>query len=155
MSETLQLGPSQIPLQSGVAIELSPIATYDSLERYQVYSLSSSGNSSFVGGDWVNGKIRFSTSSLGTFSLLKDEVKPEINYKPTSNGMVIFTIGDNMSGIEGYEATLNGEWILMRYDPKKNLIWSELLDKTKPISGDFTLEVTDNAGNKNSINLKL
>jgi hypothetical protein len=155
MSETLQLGPSQIPLQSGVAIELSPIATYDSLERYQVYSLSSSGNSSFVGGDWVNGKIRFSTSSLGTFSLLKDEVKPEINYKPTSNGMVVFTIGDNMSGIEGYEATLNGEWILMRYDPKKNLIWSELLDKTKPISGDFTLEVTDNAGNKNSINLKL
>jgi hypothetical protein len=155
MSETLQLGPSQIPLQSGVAIELSPIATYDSLERYQVYSLSSSGNSSFVGGDWVNGKIRFSTSSLGTFSLLKDELKPEINYKPTSNGMVVFTIDDTMSGIEGYEATLNGEWILMHYDPKKNLIWSELLDKTKPISGDFTLEVTDNAGNKNSINLKL
>jgi hypothetical protein len=68
---------------------------------------------------------------------------------------VVFTIDDAMSGIASYEATLNGEWVLMHYDPKKKLIWSELLDKSKPISGDFALVVTDNAGNKKSLNLKL
>lgn len=154
-SEILKLGPSPIPLKSGISIELSPLAKYDSLETYQVYGLSSSGKPSFVGGEWVNGKIRFSTATLDEFTLLKDKVKPTIQYKPTTNGTVVFTIDDAMSGIASYEAKLNGEWILMQYDPKKKLIWSELLDKSKPISGDFALVVTDNAGNKKTLNLKL
>uniref|UniRef100_UPI004047776F M23 family metallopeptidase n=1 Tax=Roseivirga sp. TaxID=1964215 RepID=UPI004047776F len=154
-SEILKLGPSPIPLKSGISIELSPLAEYDSLESYQVYSLSSNGKPSYVGGEWVNGKIRFSTSSLDSFTLLKDEVSPTIQLKPTANDKVAFLIDDAMSGIANYEATMNGEWVLMHYDPKKKLIWSELLDKSKPISGDFALVVTDNAGNKKSLNLKL
>jgi hypothetical protein len=154
-SEILKLGPSPIPLKNGISIELSPLAKYDSLETYQVYSLSSNGKPSYVGGEWVNGKIRFSTSSLDEFTLLKDKVKPSVQYKPTTNGTVVFTIDDAMSGISSYEAKLNGEWLLMHYDPKKKIIWSEQLDKSKPISGDLALVVTDNAGNKKSLNLKL
>ncbi|MFT7381677.1 MAG: hypothetical protein ACI9Z3_001566 [Roseivirga sp.] len=154
-SEILKLGPSLIPLKNGISIELSPLAKYDSLETYQVYSLSSNGKPSYVGGEWVNGKIRFSTSSLDEFTLLKDKVKPSVQYKPTTNGTVVFTIDDAMSGISSYEAKLNGEWLLMHYDPKKKIIWSEQLDKSKPISGDLALVVTDNAGNKKSLNLKL
>jgi hypothetical protein len=82
-------------------------------------------------------------------------VKPSVQYKPTTNGTVVFTIDDAMSGISSYEAKLNGEWLLMHYDPKKKIIWSEQLDKSKPISGDLALVVTDNAGNKKSLNLKL
>jgi hypothetical protein len=52
-----------------------------------------------------------------------------------------------LSGIKSYEATLNGEWLLMHYDAKSSTIWSEPKDKSKPLKGEFTLTVTDNSGN--------
>ena len=43
----------------------------------------------------------------------------------------------------------------MNYDSKRKLIWSETLDKSKPLKGDFALTVTDYAGNKKTLTLKL
>jgi hypothetical protein len=35
----------------------------------------------------------------------------------------------------------------MQYDYKRNLLWSDPLDDSKPLKGKFVLEVADNAGN--------
>ncbi|HNC31381.1 MAG TPA: M23 family peptidase, partial [Cyclobacteriaceae bacterium] len=59
-----------------------------------------------------------------------------------------FKIKDALSGINSFEATLNGKWLLMTYDAKSNTIMSEKLNKHELLKGDFVLTVTDNAGNK-------
>ncbi|KYG72839.1 hypothetical protein AWN68_09060 [Roseivirga echinicomitans] len=153
--EILQIGDDVSALRGIVEIELVPLLQYDSLEQFQAYALSSSGNASFVGGTWSEGKIRFAISSLGNFTLKKDLTPPTIRQRTSSNGILYFNIDDELSGIKDYEATINGEWLLMNYDPKRKLIWSETLDKSKPLKGDFALTVTDYAGNKKTLTLKL
>ena len=65
------------------------------------------------------------------------------------------TISDNISGIDSYEAKINGRWLLMNYEPKLNLLWSERLDKNKPLKGEFELKVVDNAGNESILKLNI
>lgn len=93
--------------------------------------------------------------TFGTFTLAKDTIPPTIkprnfkekqwlsNYRYLSLG-----ISDDLSGIKTYNATLNGEWILMEYEPKTKTITYNFDDK---IAGktqcDLKVVVTDNVGN--------
>ena len=52
-----------------------------------------------------------------------------------------------MSDIGTWRATVNGQWVLMNYDYKRDLIWSERQDTTQLFDGDLRLEVQDGAGN--------
>jgi hypothetical protein len=57
-----------------------------------------------------------------------------------------------LSGIDTYSATLNGEWILMEYEPKRNTLTynfdDKILDKKQCV---LKVTVTDNVGNTNSL----
>ncbi len=99
------------------------------------------------------------TRNLGTYTLAKDTVSPKIrnknfkekqwlnNYKYLS-----VHISDDLSGIDTYSATLNGEWILMEYEPKRNTLTynfdDKILDKKQCV---LKVTVTDNVGNTNSL----
>jgi len=151
----LEIGQSNIPLKGRIKIEWEPQASYDSVENYQVYRVNNPKYPSFVGGKFEEGKFSFSTSSFGKFSLLKDETEPTVKLISTKNNSVSFRIKDELSGIRSFKAKINGEWLLMHYEPKRNLIWSERLDKNKPLEGEFELIVADNAGNESIYKLKL
>ena len=60
-------------------------------------------------------------------------------------------ISDKGSGIKKYRGTINGKWVLMEYNSKKNLLSYNFADKVHE-SGEnkFKLIVIDNVGN-NSI----
>jgi Membrane proteins related to metalloendopeptidases len=115
-------------------------------KRTHVYQISSSGRKSFVGGSWEDSSIRFRTRNFGTFTLAEDQTGPSIRPVRISRDEIRFTIRDDLSGIASFEAKVNGEWVLMRYEHKKSLIWSETLDK-QPLQGAVILRVTDQAGN--------
>ena len=80
---------------------------------------------------------------------------PTIKKRSVQNNIISLNISDELSGINNFEGKLNGEWILMNYEPKLNLLWSEMLDKNKPLKGEFELKVTDNAGNKSIYKLNI
>ncbi|WP_419210973.1 M23 family metallopeptidase [Maribacter sp. X9] len=96
------------------------------------------------------------TRNLGTYTLAKDSVPPTIrtknfkekqwlnNYKYLS-----LYIADDLSGINTYSATLNGEWILMEYEPKNNTLTynfdDKIADQTQCV---LKVTVTDNVGNE-------
>ncbi len=95
------------------------------------------------------------TRSLGQYTLAKDTVPPTIkprNFKEkqwlSNYNYLSLEITDDFSGISTYSATLNGEWILMEYEPKKRTITynfdDNILDKTQC---DLKVIVTDNVGN--------
>jgi len=113
---------------------------------YYVYQQYGNGGKSFVGGIWDGNTIQFKTRNFGTFVLAQDLQKPTITPVRVNSSEIRFTIKDNSSGIESYEATINGKWVLMRYEHKQAIIWSEKLDE-QPFKGAVNIKVTDRAGN--------
>ncbi|RKR07082.1 peptidase M23-like protein [Maribacter vaceletii] len=95
------------------------------------------------------------TKYLGTYTIAKDTVAPKIspknfkakqwlnNYKYLS-----LKITDDFSGINTYSATINGEWILMEYESKKNTLTYNFEDNIiKEQKCNLKVVVTDNVGN--------
>lgn len=95
------------------------------------------------------------TRNLGTYTLAKDTIAPKIrpkNFKEkqwlNNYSYLSLMISDDLSGIDTYRAKLNGEWILMEYEPKKKTITynfdDKILDQKKC---HLEVIVTDNVGN--------
>ncbi len=95
------------------------------------------------------------TRDLGTYTLAKDTIAPKIsanNFKEkqwlNNYHYLSLRITDDLSGIDTYNATLNGEWILMEYEPKTNTLTynfdDRILDKKEC---NLEVVVTDNVGN--------
>lgn len=96
------------------------------------------------------------TRNLGTYTLVRDTLAPKIrskNFKEkqwlTNYRYLSLHISDDLSGIDTYSATLNGEWILMEYEPKTRTLTYNfddiILDKKQC---ELKVVVTDNVGNK-------
>lgn len=153
--EFLSVNEDLFPLRGRVYTEWQPKKDYDNIEKYHVYQVNNPKYPGFLGGEYKDGKFAFSFSTFGKFTLLKDDTAPEIKFTSAKNNVVYFRISDDLSGISSFEGRINGEWILMHYEPKRRLLWSERLDKNKPLEGEFELKVSDNAGNESIYNLKL
>ncbi|WP_190809295.1 M23 family metallopeptidase [Flagellimonas sp. S3867] len=102
-----------------------------------------------------DGSFTTRTRSFGTYTLAKDSVAPKIkakNFKEkqwlSNYSYLSLEISDDLSGISTYNATLNGEWILMEYEPKtKTIIYNfddNILNQTQC---DLKVVVSDNVGN--------
>jgi hypothetical protein len=146
--EFFEINEDIIPIREYITITLRPENDYYDQKKTFVYSVSNSGNLSYAGGKWNDDGITFRTRNFGRFTLLTDTVAPSIKVIKVSNTECRFQIKDDLSGLKSFKATINGKWVLMNYDHKRNLIWSEKSDNTMPFKGDFELVVTDNAGNE-------
>lgn len=115
--------------------------------RAHVYFQAENGRKTFVGGTWESEDIRFKTRNFGTFVIEEDKVPPAIRAVRVNSSELRFIIRDNKSGIRDFEAFVDGEWVLMRYEHKQNVIWSEKINK-QPFKGEVLLKVRDMAGNE-------
>ena len=61
---------------------------------------------------------------------------------------ITIKITDNLSGIGSYRATIDGEWVLMTYDAKNDLLKYNFDDKITIGNHTFRLTVKDKVGNK-------
>jgi hypothetical protein len=130
-----------------IKIEWLPEAQYDS-QKYSVYRINGRGDYTNLGRKWKNGKVIFGTREFGDFTLLKDSVAPNIRAIACNQTYARFKITDDLSGIYSFEATINGDWLLMNYDYKSGILYSEKRDKKVPWKGDFELKVRDYSGNE-------
>lgn len=153
--DVFEISDDIYPLKGGIIAQLQLLGEYDSLEQYHVYSVDNPRYPSFAGGTIENGKLNFTLYGFGKYSLLKDITPPTVKKRSVENNIITVTISDELSGINNFEAKLNGEWLLMNYEPKLNMLWSEQLDKNKPLKGEFELKVADNAGNESILKLNI
>ncbi len=154
----LEVNQNTIPLNDFLTITVRPqqstigsVLTTDStgrfvLDRTQMY-LVSGGKRKLLGGTWKNGRITFRTRELGRFQLFTDVTPPKVQVLVKSSSTISAKISDDLSGINTFRAFVNGNWVLMQYDYKRALIWSDKLNPDVPFQGDVRLEVTDRAGN--------
>ncbi len=149
MIEIFTIGNSSVPLANSMQITFKPELDYQNSGKYAMYSTTDMKNFSFESNDWDQGTIRIRTRNLGLFTILEDTIPPQITPLQVNRKRASFRIRDDLSGIKEYEARLNGEWLLMHYDPKQDYIRSEMLEPNNPVKGELSLYVEDNAGNIN------
>lgn len=145
----LEINQHTIPLNDYINVRFTPPypAGIDTL-RTKMYALNN-GRETFLGGHWTKNRIEFRTRVLGKFGLLTDVMPPAIRIvSATANGITA-RISDERSGIDKFRAFVNGEWVLMQYDYKRALIWSDKLDPTVLFESgqDVKIQVRDQAGN--------
>lgn len=145
-SEVFTIGNRINPLNKPILVSLRPVQPINWNKSTAVYRVNGK-NVSFIGGEFVNGKVQFNTREFGDFIILQDTIPPNIKVLYTNSLIARFKIRDNLSGISSFEASINGQWLLLNYDYKNGMIWSEKLDKNLPLKGDLIFTVTDNAGN--------
>ena len=147
--EVFRIHEGSVPLQRNISVELKPQYLPEGLrDKMAVYSVSNAGDLGFAGGTWKGNTISFSTRSFGNYVLAVDTIPPVVTPLSVSSNRIRFKIDDSLSGLHRYEVNVNGEWVLMHYDYKQDLIWSDRLDESKPFSGEAELIAEDNAGNK-------
>ncbi|RLD29139.1 MAG: M23 family peptidase [Bacteroidetes bacterium] len=95
---------------------------------------------------------------LDTYVLGVDTEDPEIkpvNFKEgkwlSKYRYLKVKVKDEISGIKNYRATVNGKWILMEYDAKKNLLTHDFNDNViTDTKNNLKIIVTDNVGNSST-----
>ncbi len=145
-TEVIQIGNVFTPLHKGITVAWKPtLQEWDaSTAVYKVV-----GNDLlYVGGSYVNGHIQFTIREFGNFTLAKDITAPTIKAISLNPAVARFKIKDDLSGIDNYEATINGQWLLMHFDSKNATLRAERLDATIPLQGELVLTVMDRVGNK-------
>jgi hypothetical protein len=154
--DTITIHNNRVPAHRNFTITFD-VSRYSSEERKKLFiaRLDSRLRPNYVSTYKRGETFTTRTRNLGTYSLAKDTVAPVIrpkNFKEkqwlNNYHYLSLHISDDLSGIDTYSATLNGEWILMEYEPKTNTITYNfddiILDKKQC---DLKVVVIDNVGN--------
>ncbi len=146
--EIFKFDHKSVPIRRNIEISLTPSLECPDKERTSVYAVNGNGSLSYYGGKWENGQMNFHSRELIDFTLAIDSIAPSLQPIKTNKDELRFIIDDDLSGIASFDAFVNGEWVLMNYESKKKLIWSEKLNENIPFDGELILQVKDNAGNE-------
>jgi hypothetical protein len=141
------IGDQDIPLHEPLLINLKNLPLPADTSKTKVY-LNNGRYLAYIGGLWVGNEIRFSTKTLGEFVLATDSIAPQVLIRKKNEEQLVCSISDNLSGIDRFDVWVNGQWLLMNYDHKTKLIWSEKKNETEKLSGTLIIHVTDKAQNK-------
>lgn len=145
----LEINQSTIPLNDYLMVQYTPtVPMAIDTARTKAY-WTSNGNQSFLGGKWNKGHLEFRTRSLGRFQLMTDINPPTVQILSATPAGITARIRDDLSGIAQFRALVNGEWVLMQYDYKRALLWSDKLNPDEPFeAGDEVIvQVKDQVGN--------
>jgi len=159
LGDTIIVGDRTFPLHKNITLtfDTSKYSAGD-IDKLYVSSLGYNNKPYYVRTYKKENNIIGKTKYFGKFTLTADNDKPKIKPVNTQEGkwmtkanFLRMRISDKSSGVKKYRGTINGKWVLMEYDAKKNLLSYNFADKMHE-SGEnkFKLIVIDNVGN-NSI----
>lgn len=153
---TLSIGPNLFPFNNPYEIRFK-VNKKDTIEVRQTFIAKKTDkklyflNTSLKEGYWTT-----QLKDMGDFTLARDSIKPKIspsNFKPnqwlSKFKFINLKISDDFSGIKSYRGTINGEWVLFEYEPKRDRLTYDFSDKFfERAKHNLRLEVEDNVGNK-------
>ena len=79
--------------------------------------------------------------------LVKRGARPASGATIGARPVIRASVADAESGVALYEGTFNGEWLLMAYDPERNVLEWERDEDLPGGEGVIAIQITDNAGN--------
>ena len=144
-SETFYFKNEDHPLRSSIRFALKPEESY-LWSKTSAYRIDRD-EAVFHPTTWQEGEARFESKAFGPFVLLTDTIAPRLLRVRKSKGKLRFYVSDDISGLHSWEATIDGEWVLMEYTQKKGFLRprprpGEILPK-----GTLRLSLRDNQNN--------
>ena len=149
-------GPNFFPIANPYEIKFS-LNEKDSLKRIQTFVAKKLKKSLIYLPTELNKNILIAkVNELGTYTFVRDSLAPTVvpnNFKPeqwlSKFKFLSLKINDDFSGIKKYRGSINGEWVLFEYEPKKKMLTYNFSDKYfENVKHKLKLEVEDNVGNK-------
>ncbi|MFZ1693041.1 MAG: M23 family metallopeptidase [Flavobacteriales bacterium] len=159
LSPTHVIGDPMVPLHTPADLSIAVSTTKPA--KALIVRLDTDGSvASAVGGKHADGWITAQVKALGQYAVMLDTTPPvitNVDLRTDMKGRKSFSvkIADNLSGIGTCRGTLNGEWILLEYEPKNKTL-THTFDKHSKAPGkkEFKLVVTDERGNSSSYKLE-
>ncbi len=155
-TDTVTIHDNSVPAHRNFTITFDA-SKYDSESQRQLFiaRLDERLNPSYASTYKRGATFTTRTRNLGTYTLAKDTIAPKVwakNFKDnqwlTNYRYLRLHISDDLSGIDSYSARINGEWILMEYEPKSNTLTYNFDDRiTDKTQCQLKVVVTDNVGN--------
>jgi hypothetical protein len=161
-SNIYEIGDRLIPLQDKITIRIRSKEVEKGKEDKLVLLRETGGKYAAQGGEYKLGWVSAEVKEFGNYVIGFDDIPPSIKKQAfelpgsASKGQIRFTISDNLSGIQRFEAYADGKWVRMQWDPKRSLLWYSMKDGivTKDTKG-FVLRVWDERGNMSEWEWKL
>lgn len=111
------------------------------------------------GGSFENGFVKASPRTFGSFFIRVDTTPPAIRPINIFDGksmakvsQIRLRISDNLSGIQSFRGTIDGQWVLMEFDSKTSVVSYTFDDTIKAGKHHFQLVVTDSKMNSTTFN---
>lgn len=155
LSPTWKLHNRFIPAHKYFTIKIPSGHLSDSILKYSYVAYSADNDEFFFSGKNLEENTHIIKSrNLGYYKIMTDTLAPlikPVNFgdtkKLSSKASLLVKIEDKETGIDNYRATLNGKWILMEYEPKKQLLIYNFDEFLLTGTNTFKLVVTDLVGN--------
>ncbi len=135
------------PLFSTYSLSIKPTNLPPHLESKALIASVDGGSE---GGKFENGWVTVNTRNFGDFYVAVDTIAPTITARNLVNGKNVstqskidFTIADNFSGIQSFNGYIDGNWVLMEYDPKNRHLWHRFDSSLSKGEHTFKLIVKD------------
>ena len=124
-----------------------------------ICSISKKGEISCLPTQWVNDTLQAKSRTFGNYSAVIDTVPPSLKTRSFSKDLSLansmsFTVEDSLSGLNSYDAFVDGEWILLEYDPKNKKLIHYFDGKIKPGQHELEIIVTDSVKNEKRLKLE-
>ena len=161
-ADTLKLHKPQIPLTKNFTINYD-IGKYKDSDKNKLFIARVNGKKkkylSYVYSTKKGNTMTAKSKSLGQYTLAMDTEEPKIKPVNFSDGKWLSNyrylkvrLSDDLSGIKNYRATVNGKWILMEFDAKKQMLTHDFNDKVvTDTKNNLKIIVTDYVGNSATV----
>ena len=155
-ADTLQFHVDEVPIHKNITLsfDASNYAEAD-LDKLYIGRLNYKGEPYYNTTYRKGKKLSIRTRTFGTYVLASDRQSPTItpvNFQDgkwiSNNKTLRLKIEDEESGIKSYRATINGKFILMEYNYKKDVLTYDFDDAViSDTENKLKLVVVDNVGN--------
>jgi hypothetical protein len=158
-AKVLHVHDYQTPVHTYYDLSIQPnraMSKLDSSKAFIAYC-QPSGQVINCGGVWDDGMLKAQVRDMGDFSIMLDEVGPEIapvyfRYDMRGRSRMTFRLKDNFKTARNiadvdYRAKVDGQWVLMTYDAKNKVLRYKLDDFLKPGEHQLRIEAWDAVGN--------
>ena len=163
-NDTLKIDEDLYPLRRSYNIKIFKQVEDSIIKRQSFIGLiNKNGKLSYLKTSNKDNFFSVNSSNLGSFTLSRDSINPEIkalNFslnKDISNQKTIrLRIYDKTSGIKSYNVFINNKWALFEHEPKSNLIFHNIDDGIiENGENNITIKVIDGVGNKTEFKSKV
>lgn len=153
IGQGFKIGDKGVPLHKNGIFKIK-VTGAEGLDKTKLVAVRLNNNCkhSSEGGTYNNGWLTFKTRQLGNFGIMIDTIAPVI--KPLTSkksfkkgNYISFKGTDDLSGIDKYNATIDGNWVLLQYDPKKAKFYYECEDRLAKGKHEFEIKLIDERKN--------